>query len=139
MDRRKFGMKSILVAFVLVSAGVASVAGVSFGVPDGLTGGMPRLGAGTDDVTTNSLDEAPAALSKQSRVDMAQAQQAGQATGTGTEPTPVVEPADNRPVVDESALLCRPRRHRPAECGNRPAARALSYLDTAGKSARRAG
>ena len=41
-------MKSFLMAFVLVSAGAAGVAGLSFGVPDSLTKGLPRLGAGTD-------------------------------------------------------------------------------------------
>ncbi|CAK7256908.1 MULTISPECIES: cellulose synthase [unclassified Shinella] len=98
-------MKSILVAFVLVSAGAASVAGVSFGVPDGLMKGLPRLGAGTDDVTTSSTDDVPPSLTKRSRVvEIAQAQQTGQAAGTGTETTPVVEAAETRPVVDESAL-----------------------------------
>ena len=68
-------MKTILLAFVLVSAGAASVAGLSFGVPDGLMKGLPRFG--------NSAEKRP-------RTELAQAQ-------TG-------EAEARAPVVDESAL-----------------------------------
>ena len=91
-------MKSFLVAFVLVSAGAAGVAGLSFGVPDSLTNGLPRLGTGTDDFSTGSTDEAAPVSVKQPRVELAQAQ-----TGQGTT-TPVTETAERPPVVDESAL-----------------------------------
>lgn len=91
-------MKSILMAVVLASAGAAGVAGLSFGVPDSLTKGMPRLGVGTDDVATGSTDEAPTAAAKQSRVEIAQVEN-GQA-----KTTPVVETVERGPVVDESAL-----------------------------------
>lgn len=91
-------MKSFLMAFVLVSAGAAGVAGLSFGVPDSLTKGLPRLGAGTDNFATGSTDEAQPASLKQSRVEIAQAQ-----TGQGTT-TSVTETTERRPVVDESAL-----------------------------------
>ena len=57
-------MKSILMAFILVSAGAASVAGFSFGVPDDLMKSLPRFGAGSD-------DRAP---EKRSRVEIAQAE-----------------------------------------------------------------
>ena len=95
-------MKSILMALVLVSAGAASVAGVSFGVPDGLKKGLPRLGIGTDDFATGSTEGGQPILAKQPRLEIAQAQQTtGQSGETANETTPVV---DNRPVVDESAL-----------------------------------
>ena len=97
-------MKSVLMAFVLVSAGAASVAGVSFGVPDRLIKGLPRLGIATDGFFTGSTQEGQSPSAKQSRLEVAQAQQTGEASGTGTEQKPVVEAAQNRPVVDESAL-----------------------------------
>ncbi|WP_411033307.1 cellulose synthase [Shinella sp. BYT-45] len=80
-------MKSILMAFVLVSAGAASVAGVSFGVPDELVKGLSRLGTGAQ---------------KQSRVELAQAQQSGQ--GAQQTQTQDAEAGQRGPVVDESAL-----------------------------------
>lgn len=97
-------MKSILIAFALVSAGAASVAGVSFGVPDSLVKGLPHLGPGTDSFATGSTDDTPSTLTKQSRVEIAQALETGQGAGTNTQPTPVVEVTQNKPVVDESAL-----------------------------------
>lgn len=96
--RRKLGMKSILMAVVLASAGAAGVAGLSFGVPDSLTKGLPRLGVGTDDVATGSTEEFPAAAVKQPRLEVAQVESSQAKTGT------VVETAESRPAVDESAL-----------------------------------
>jgi hypothetical protein len=95
-------MKSILLALVLVSAGAASVAGVSFGVPEGLRKGLPRLGTETDEFATSSTQESRPRLAKQARVEIAQAEQTAQATGT--EQTPAVAVTENKPVVDESAL-----------------------------------
>jgi tetratricopeptide (TPR) repeat protein len=80
--RRKFGMKSILLAFVLVSAGAAGVAGI-FGVPDDLMKSLPRLGVGSDEYGQG----------KQPRLEVAQADMA-----QGTQAT------QNQPAVDESAL-----------------------------------
>ena len=89
-------MKSILVAFVLVSAGAASVAGVSFGVPDDLASGLPRLGAGAGEDAVRRADEIPSTLTKQPRLETAQAQ----TVDTARQQTP----AESKPAVDESAL-----------------------------------
>jgi tetratricopeptide (TPR) repeat protein len=97
MYRRKFGMKSILMALVLVSAGAASVAGVSFGVPEDLVKGLPRLGPDTHGAVPGGDDAQPLSA-KRPRVELAQAG-AGQA-----QTTPAVEVTQNKPVVDESAL-----------------------------------
>lgn len=90
-------MKSILMALVLVSAGAASVAGVSFGVPEDLVKGLPRLGPDTQDAVSDGHDAQPSSA-KRPRVELAQAD-AGQ-----VQTTPVVEVTQNKPVVDESAL-----------------------------------
>ena len=89
-------MKSILVAFVLVSAGAASVAGVSFGVPDDLASGLPRLGAGAGEDAVRRADEIPSTLTKQPRLETAQAQ----TVDTARQQTPT----ESKPAVDESAL-----------------------------------
>nr|WP_298097446.1 cellulose synthase [uncultured Shinella sp.] len=94
-------MKSILMAVVLASAGAAGVAGLSFGVPDSLTKGMPRLGVGTDNVATGSTDEVATPATKQSRLEIAQAE-SGQASTTPA--IEAVETVERRPAVDESAL-----------------------------------
>lgn len=86
-------MKSILVAFVLVSAGVASVAGLSFGVPGNQMKGLPRVDADTDGRTQ---------AEKSQRLDVAQAVQGG---GNRQVPaTQTTQMTQNQPVVDESAL-----------------------------------
>ncbi|MCT7663593.1 cellulose synthase [Shinella kummerowiae] len=90
-------MKSILMALVLVSAGAASVAGVSFGVPEDLVKGLPRLGPDTHGAVPGGDDAQPLSA-KRPRVELAQAG-AGQA-----QTTPAVEVTQNKPVVDESAL-----------------------------------
>lgn len=92
-------MKSILMAFILASAGVASVAGVSFGVPEDLADGLPRLGAAADD---GAIGDALPASAKQSRVDIAQAATAQNTDQKQAEP--VAETRQREPVVDESAL-----------------------------------
>ncbi|MGQ3209900.1 cellulose synthase [Shinella sp.] len=90
-------MKSILMALVLVSAGAASVAGVSFGVPDDMMKGLPRLGPDTQGAATGGEDAQSLSV-KRPRVELAQA-------GTGqAQTTPAVETTQNKPVVDESAL-----------------------------------
>lgn len=90
-------MKSILMALVLVSAGAASVAGVSFGVPEDLVKGLPRLGPDTQGAATRG-EEAQTSSVKRSRVELAQAG-AGEA-----QTTRAIETTQNKPVVDESAL-----------------------------------
>ena len=80
-------MKSILVAVVLASAGAASVAGLSFGVPADLVKGLPRLGTEPDDAT------ATAPAGKRARVEFAQ-----------LEPSQQAQTVQKEPVVDESAL-----------------------------------
>lgn len=90
-------MKSILMALVLVSAGAASVAGVSFGVPEDLVKGLPRLGPGTQGAVPGG-DDSQSVSAKRPRVELAQAG-AGEA-----QTTPAVETTQNKPIVDESAL-----------------------------------
>ena len=87
-------MKAVLLALVVASAGAAGVAGLSFGLPDGLSKGLPRLGAGSGGAASVSADEASGA-SGQTRFEMVQAD-------TGA--TSAVETSQRRVVVDESAL-----------------------------------
>ncbi|WP_313191948.1 cellulose synthase [Shinella zoogloeoides] len=82
-------MKSILMALVLVSAGAASVAGLSFGVSGDAAKGLPSAGG------TGMLQ-----AGKQSRVEVAQAGQGGQTP----QPAGTSDAAADKPAVDESAL-----------------------------------
>ncbi|MGD9476190.1 cellulose synthase [Shinella sp. G-2] len=91
-------MKSVLMALVLASAGAAGVAGLSFGLPDGLIKGLPRLGAGAGGVTTGSTDDAPGAGARQTGFEIAQTDTA-QTNGTSA-----VDTTERSTVVDESAL-----------------------------------
>lgn len=91
--RRKFGMKSILVAVALASAGAVSVAGLSFGVPGDAMKGLPYSGSGSDE----ARDSAP--IGKRPRIEFAQLQEKGQA-----QPAQGTATAHTEAVVDESAL-----------------------------------
>jgi tetratricopeptide (TPR) repeat protein len=77
-------MKSILMALILVSAGTASVAGLSLGVPDDLVKGLPRLGGTPDDAFSASDARALPTLSKRPRVEPVQADKA-EAASTAVE------------------------------------------------------
>ena len=79
-------MKSVFLAAILVSAGAASVAGLSFGVPDDMVKSLPQFGAGSQE----------GAREKQPRLELVQSEAAqGAQTAKATQ---------TQPVVDESAL-----------------------------------
>jgi len=96
-DRRKFGMKSILMALVLISAGAASVAGLSFRLPGDQPQDVLRMAAGGD--TRGKAEKSP-------RVELAQATGGAQQV-PANQNTTTDQPTDTtqaKPAVDESAL-----------------------------------
>ncbi|WLR93311.1 cellulose synthase [Shinella zoogloeoides] len=89
-------MKSILMAFALISAGAASVAGLSFGVPGDLMKDLPRLGTGSNG---QESENGGVETGKQPRLEVAQLE-----SGQAVQPSGGAEIAERKPAVDESAL-----------------------------------
>lgn len=92
-------MKSILVAFVLVSAAAASLAGLSFGVPDDLIKNLSALRASLDDL---GAEHERSKSEKSTGSDFAQSGQGADAKNTHAAQN--IDAVQKTPAVDESAL-----------------------------------
>lgn len=103
-------MKSFLLAFILLSAGTASVAGLSYGLPQGLQQQLLRVAATMDRNGVVSItqpggvsDNRTSSEKKGRTVELAQVQDT-QVQDAQAQDTQAQESRQQQPVVDESAL-----------------------------------